>query len=110
MPDIQKTLEILTLLQEKTQRREITWSESHLPPGSLITSLPNYSIKIGPKRGGADLAVSIYNDYGKIVASFGADESADLGEVLNQLYQLARTASAKDTELEKVLEELREAS
>jgi hypothetical protein len=117
--------ELLERLIEKTERKEITWSDS-VPPGSFMTSFPRHSVKIGPgseflafvNRASAEdlfLTLAIYNDTGTVVAatpttladSLAHPERSVPKEQLAQLYRIVRASKTRNTEIDELLQELR---
>jgi hypothetical protein len=118
MTEDDKINKILELLLEKTRRGEIEWKET-LPAESFITSFPSYSVKISLDRKNSNPVLVVYNDKGGIIseassASSLADMAGGAGRGLaarrvSQLYELVR-GRKKDSELDKLLEELQQAS
>ena len=118
MTEDDKINKIVELLVEKTQRGEIHWKET-LPSDSFITSFPSHSVKISLDRHNSNPVLVVYNDQGGIVSEASSALSladtarfpghAVLARRVAQLYELAR-GPKKGSELDKLLEELREAS
>lgn len=107
--------EILELLVEKTRRAEIDWRAT-LPPDSFITSFPSHSVKVGLDRKNSSPVLVVYDGHGGIISeTSSAIPLSDIGsrhtplsDRVMQLYNLVR--ASKNSELDKLLEELREAS
>ena len=111
-----KLQEVADRLIEKTRTKEIVWNES-FPSGSFMVSFPTHSVKIGPMREGGGILLSIHNEYGAPFAEASATSSGItspggpmLGSKIAELYRLAQANTVQETELDKLLEELREAS
>jgi len=100
-------------LIQKTRDNEVAWRKSVLSGGSLTTSFPRHTIKIGRASTGEWVVLSIYNGEGEMIAETPANAFVANAEKrpqipqgkLLELYTLAQ--SSMENELDELLQELR---